>query len=256
MFLWPVSHSFPKAPQANPCEVCGILHDHRGTFVGHPDVCGAVPVLSVAAGPLCIPWFVVAIVIDALKGHSFRDRPHVSQKGVEVQPPRMDGYSPTTVPMIGRVCRSQTPGLHVIPSSVRRANAARPRISVSQRFALLGGMAARVGAVFPGALLQMARESFKSLPAALASNFDPIRLMGFLFTAAGSGAEHAVAFGEPARGNVSREIPPTLRASPVYNWHRVTFSPGGSREVSSEVGRLFPDFSAAKPIRAEEVYAP
>lgn len=254
MLLWPVSHSLPKALQANPHKVCGILHDHRGTFVGHPDIGGSVPVLGVTAGPLYVPWLVVAIVIDALKGHSFRDIPHVSQKGIEVQPPRMDGYSPATVPTVGRVCRRHTPRFHVIPGSVRRANAACPRISVFQRGASLAFMFTRKATELAGTLLQMARKRFKNFLTALANSFYPVRLMGLLLTATGSGTEHAVAFGEPARGNVSGEILPALRARPVYNWHWFTFSPGGSRDMNSEVGRLFPDFSAAKPIRALELY--
>lgn len=40
----------------------------------------------------------------------------------------------------------------------------------------------------------------------------------------------------------------------ALNSHVFTFSPGGSREGCSEIGRLFPDFSAAKPIRAPVFY--
>jgi len=75
--------------------------------------------LSAGIRPPTIDWLVVAIVIDAIKGMSFRRHPHICKKVSERSSPSLaNGNATTSITIKSLVRRIITTTFHIQPNTV------------------------------------------------------------------------------------------------------------------------------------------
>lgn len=101
----------------------GPLGKHsRGSVVCDPYAISFVSVLIGTGGPSHIAWFVVAVIVNSLKGVFFRRFvPHIQKKcrkSATAKPIGMDGDSSSPITCVSGIGETKAPALHFTPSTV------------------------------------------------------------------------------------------------------------------------------------------
>lgn len=116
-FYRPISHeSRPQSPITHPKFLCPSMNCEGFSVIDNPSSSSLISILNIHCGPTAILFCVSEIIINAIKGVSWRAFSHITKKILIIVPFRAYRYPPINIDMfVGRDRRGITSPSHAQP---------------------------------------------------------------------------------------------------------------------------------------------